>query len=178
MEKKKADCNKTKATAKTGAKGAKKVIPKKAAADKGVEKTSKDKIEKKPQEVVEQKNILKKKDPATVEIVNPEEIDDFYDFVNFSLEGTSYKTTINNKFSKRAKYELPNAKKIRAFIPGTIQKVYVKDGAKVKMKDKLLVLEAMKMKNVLIAPMAGVVKKVYVKQGAHVAKNEILVELK
>ncbi len=119
-----------------------------------------------------------KKDPAAVEIVHPEEIDDYYDFVNFSLEDTSYKTTLNKKFTKRKKYEIPDLKKVKAFIPGTIKKVFVKEGDKVSENDKLLELEAMKMKNILIAPMDGRIKKVNVKQGARVAKNEILVELK
>jgi biotin carboxyl carrier protein len=118
-----------------------------------------------------------KRNPAEVEIVEPEEINDFYDFVDFEWEGLSYNTTLPKKYTSRKRYEVPNPKMLKAFIPGTIQKVFVVDGAKVKQNEKLLILEAMKMKNNIVAPFAGVVKKVYVKQSQQVTKNELLIEL-
>jgi len=141
-------------------------------------KTSSKKSAKDNKNAIETPKLKEKKNPSDVEIVETEEISDFYDIVSFNWEGTSYNTTLSKKYSIKKKYEIPNHKHVKAFIPGTIQKVYVADGDKVKFNDKLLVLEAMKMKNNLLAPFAGVIKKVYVKQGAQVAKNEILVEFK
>ena len=128
--------------------------------------------------IPEPTNINEKKNPSDVDIVEPEEINDYYDVVSFNWDETTYNTTISKKFANKKKYEIPNPKQVKAFIPGTIQKVFVSDGSRVKFNDKLLVLEAMKMKNNLLAPFAGVIKKVYVKQGAQVSKNEILVEFK
>lgn len=119
-----------------------------------------------------------KKNPSDVEVVDTEEINDYYNLVEFNWESTTYNTTVSRKYAQKKKYEMPNHKLIRAFIPGIIQKIFVSDGAKVKQNEVLLVLEAMKMKNNLLAPFNGIVKKVYVKQGAQVTKNEILVELK
>lgn len=119
-----------------------------------------------------------KKNPAEVEIVDPENINDYYEFTDFNWDGTSYNTTLPKKFASKKKYELPNPKILKAFIPGQIQKVFVSDGDKVKKDDKLVILEAMKMKNNIMAPFAGQIKKVYVKQGQQVTKNEILIEFK
>lgn len=92
------------------------------------------------------------------------------------VDEVNYKTTLTNKYLNRKPYEPPNLKKIKAFIPGTIREVYVKRKTKVKANDDLLILEAMKMRNVLKAPVDGVIKAVYVKTGQAVAKEFVLVE--
>jgi len=119
-----------------------------------------------------------KKNPADVEIVDPEFINDYYEFAEFGWDGTSYNTTLPKKYTSKKKYQMPNPKQLKAFIPGIIQKVYVSDGDRVKKDDKLVVLEAMKMKNNIMAPFAGQIKKVYVKQGQQVTKSELLIEFK
>ena len=63
-----------------------------------------------------------------------------------------------------------------AFIPGTIKQIYIKPRKRVKEGDKLLVLEAMKMKNDIVAPINGTIKTINVKVGDRVAKNELLIE--
>ena len=95
-----------------------------------------------------------------------------------ALESGSYKTTFTQKFLERKPYQEVDPKKVLAFIPGKIRKVYVKKGARVKEGDKLLILEAMKMNNVIFSPIRGVVKEVYVTPGISVAKNALLVEFK
>lgn len=92
------------------------------------------------------------------------------------VDEVKYRTTFTTKFQNRKHYEPPDPGKIRAFIPGTIRAVFVKPKASVKMHDELLVLEAMKMKNLLTAPMDGVIKAVHVKEGQSVAKQELLIE--
>lgn len=61
-------------------------------------------------------------------------------------------------------------------MPGAIQSVSVKPGDKVILAQELVVVEAMKMQNVLRAPKDGVVKSVLVKPGQTVAVDEVLVE--
>jgi biotin carboxyl carrier protein len=98
-------------------------------------------------------------------------------FETLVIDDCHYKTTLTKKFKKRKNYEPKNPKMVTAFIPGTIKDIYVSEGTEVNEKDKLLDLEAMKMVNSVIAPMAGKVKKVWVKMGESVTRDQLLVEL-
>ena len=97
-----------------------------------------------------------------------------FDILN--IDQVPYITTLPEKFLHRKVYEAVDPKKVLAFIPGKIKKISVKKGSKVKEGDRMLILEAMKMNNVIQAPFKGVVKEVYVTQGMSVAKNALLVE--
>ena len=106
-------------------------------------------------------------------------MDDTQEFTDFRLEeNIFYRTTLTRKFLNRKPYQVPNSKKIIAFIPGTILKVHVKEGHKVKKGDPLVVLQAMKMNNLIQSTRNGVIKKVHIKQGETVPKNHLLLELK
>ena len=96
---------------------------------------------------------------------------------SININGVKYKTVLTEKFKNREPYKKKELNKILSFIPGTILKIYVKEGKKVKIGDKLLILEAMKMKNDIVASKDGVVKKIYVKQGDIVSNKQLLVEL-
>jgi len=98
-------------------------------------------------------------------------------FVTFDLDGDVYTTTLSNKYKNRKPHERKDPKKILSFIPGTIQKVFVQVGDKVMPGDKLLILEAMKMKNILTTTVEGTVKAVYAELGKMVANKQVLVEL-
>ena len=67
---------------------------------------------------------------------------------------------------------------IKAPMPGLVLKVLVEENAEVKKGDNLLVLEAMKMENILKSSTDGVVKKILIKQGDKVEKNQILVQFR
>jgi biotin carboxyl carrier protein len=69
-----------------------------------------------------------------------------------------------------------NVISIKAPMPGLIIDLKVKDGDLVKQNDPLIVLEAMKMENVIKSPGDSVVKSVKVKKGESVEKNQILIE--
>lgn len=69
------------------------------------------------------------------------------------------------------------AAKIKPPMPGKIVSLAVEEGAEVKAGQLLLVLEAMKMQNEILAPGPGTVKKVHVKPGQNVEAKDILVEL-
>ncbi|MGL5657381.1 MAG: biotin/lipoyl-containing protein [Fusobacteriaceae bacterium] len=60
-------------------------------------------------------------------------------------------------------------------IPGTIFKLEVKEGDQVLKGDVLLILEAMKMENEIVATKSGVVIEIKAKQGASVNVGDILV---
>lgn len=105
-------------------------------------------------------------------------MDENLEFVDFKYEDITYSTTLTKKFAGRKPYTPPDPKKVYAFIPGTIIKVLVKEGAKVKKGEGLVVLQAMKMDNLLLTTRNGVVKKIHVKQGEVVPKNYLLLEFK
>ncbi len=62
-------------------------------------------------------------------------------------------------------------------MPGSVVKVHVKEGAKVKAGEPLLVIEAMKMENEVGAPIDGTVVAVLVDQGDAVKPGELLIEI-
>ena len=93
------------------------------------------------------------------------------------IDGIKYKTQIPPKYKNRKKFEVENPRLITAFIPGTILEIHVKDGDKVKEGDPLVILDAMKMHNVLRAPFDGTVLKVHCVVESMVAKSELLVEM-
>lgn len=65
---------------------------------------------------------------------------------------------------------------VAAPLPGTITKVLVKEGDKVKKGDTLLTMEAMKMENSITAEADGIVRKVHVGVGASVNQGDALVD--
>lgn len=65
---------------------------------------------------------------------------------------------------------------LKAPMPGLVINVLVKPGDAVKKNDPVLVLEAMKMENVIKAPGDGVVKAVPAEQGRPVEKGQLLVQ--
>jgi biotin carboxyl carrier protein len=94
------------------------------------------------------------------------------------IENIKYKTLLTKKYQERKPYTPKDIKKITAFIPGIITKIFIKPNKKVKEGEKLLVLEAMKMSNDIISPIAGTIKNVFVAEGERVNKEKILIEFK
>lgn len=66
---------------------------------------------------------------------------------------------------------------IKSPLPGVILDVHVKEGNIVKIGDKLLTLEAMKMENSINADKEGKIISVKVKQGDSVLEGDILIEI-
>jgi len=62
-------------------------------------------------------------------------------------------------------------------MPGTVLRLLVGAGDRVKAQQALLVLEAMKMETPLVAPYAAVVRTVHVQEGDRVPGGALLVEL-
>jgi biotin carboxyl carrier protein len=93
------------------------------------------------------------------------------------IDDTFYETKLTSSFIKRKKYIPKDSRKVFSVIPGLILEVFVKESQSVKEGDKLLVLEAMKMKNSITAPVNGKVKKVNVSVNASVPKGFLLIEL-
>lgn len=66
---------------------------------------------------------------------------------------------------------------VKSPLPGSIMKVLVSVGQKVKKGDVLLTMESMKMENNVMAEADGVVKAIYVETGKNVMQDDKLVDL-
>lgn len=97
-------------------------------------------------------------------------------FKSFNVDETIYKTHLTKKFYERKAYEPENPNKLISFIPGTILKINVKEGQKVKKGDPLLILEAMKMENEILAESDAAIKKIHVKKGDKIPKRTLMLE--
>ncbi len=99
------------------------------------------------------------------------------DYVTFVVHTAKYRTLPTKKYLNRKKWEAKDPNKIAAGIPGSIHKIYVKEGDKVKKGAVLMELEAMKMFNKILAPYDAIVKQIFTKEKDKVSKNFILIEL-
>ncbi|MDA3823135.1 MAG: acetyl-CoA carboxylase biotin carboxyl carrier protein subunit [Bacteroidales bacterium] len=95
----------------------------------------------------------------------------------FVVEYRKYSTELTTKFMNRKPWSPPDDSKILSFIPGTVSKIYVKEGQRVEEGQELLILEAMKMKNTLYVSLPGTIKKILVSEGVQIPKNMVVIEM-
>ncbi len=69
------------------------------------------------------------------------------------------------------------AQQLKAAMPGLVLKVMVTPGQTVEKGTPLLVLEAMKMENIIKAPTAATIKAIHVAAGQAVEKGQLLISL-
>lgn len=98
-----------------------------------------------------------------------------------SVNGSEYSASIHTPLDELilkmgfATNGAKNIDSISAPMPGLILDILVKEGQEVDEEDQLLVLEAMKMENIITSPRKGVVKQVAVRQGDTVDKKQLLI---
>lgn len=98
------------------------------------------------------------------------------------INNKTYNILIHNQLDliiKELGFEIGNSKKvdkITAPMPGLILEIPVKIGDEVKENQALLILEAMKMENIISSPRDGIIKSIQVKKGDAVDKNKLLIE--
>ena len=66
---------------------------------------------------------------------------------------------------------------VKAPMPGLVLGVSVEIGQEVQKGDGLLILEAMKMENVIKSVGEGIVKAIHIEQGKAVEKGQLLIEM-
>lgn len=81
-----------------------------------------------------------------------------------------------DKMGIKRSVELVN-KNVKAPMPGKVLEVLAKEGDKLAKGDNMLILEAMKMENVIKAEVDCVVLKVHITKLENVEKNQVLIEL-
>lgn len=100
---------------------------------------------------------------------------------NIKVNNTAYTVNIKDKFdlllSKlgMADMAVKQIKDIKAPMPGLVIEVIASVGQEVKQGDSLLILEAMKMENVIKSPVDGVIKSIGVSPADTVEKNQLLI---
>lgn len=93
------------------------------------------------------------------------------------IDGTKYMTTLNKKYQKKKSWYKPEKNKIYSYIPGTILKTHISEGQCVKKGEELLVLEAMKMQNIILSPLEGIIKTMHVKEEEKIPKGKLMIEI-
>ncbi len=101
----------------------------------------------------------------------------------FKINGTVYDVRLADQYDQlvnRLGLEIAPAhkiKEVRAPMPGLVLGLLAEAGQEIQEGDPLLILEAMKMENVLKAPGEGTIKAIRVEKGDAVEKNALLIEL-
>jgi biotin carboxyl carrier protein len=99
-----------------------------------------------------------------------------------SVDNSSYEIVISDGLDlliSEMGFALSSSKdidSISAPMPGLILEIHVRIGQAVNEDDPLLILEAMKMENVITSPRDGIIKSISVKKGDAVDKNQLLLE--
>jgi biotin carboxyl carrier protein len=100
--------------------------------------------------------------------------------VFLKVNGNKYKYQIKDKFDELLKslgmdnLATTKVSDLKAPMPGLVLEVDVEVGQSVAKGDTLLILEAMKMENVIKSPTDGVIKSIVAKKGEAVEKNQVL----
>lgn len=134
--------------------------------------------------------------PYEIDIVNVED-----NLAEVDVNGTRYQVEVDRQIQKTktpklvrsvvspstdvvpsvAKTSSPATPKgvgnIKSPLPGVILNVHVKEGDTVKVGDKLITLEAMKMENNVNSDKEGKIVSIKVKQGDSVLEGDLLVEI-
>ncbi|MCK0160158.1 acetyl-CoA carboxylase biotin carboxyl carrier protein subunit [Allomuricauda sp. F6463D] len=99
-----------------------------------------------------------------------------------SVNGSEYQTTIQTPVDELiekmgfASNGSKNIDSITAPMPGLILDILVEEGQEVTEEDQLVILEAMKMENIITSPRNGLIKKIGVSKGDTVDKKQLLIE--
>ena len=103
--------------------------------------------------------------------------------VELMLNGSKFSVEISDKLDqlieKLGMDQLADhaQKDVKAPMPGLILDILVSEGQTVSKDEDLLILEAMKMENILKADGEGTIKSIQVSKGDSVEKNQVLIEL-
>lgn len=110
------------------------------------------------------------------------DIDSVLKTVKLKINGNIYDLEIEDQFDqllhKLGMDKLASAaiSQLKAPMPGLVLNVMVEVGQTVSKDDSLLILEAMKMENVLKSPTDAIIKKISVEERQSVEKNQVLIE--
>lgn len=102
---------------------------------------------------------------------------------NLKINGTQYAVKINDKYDRlidQLGMKVGTAQKvgdIKAPMPGLVLEISINVGDTLAKGDKVMILEAMKMENVIKAAGDGTVKAIHITKGTAVEKGQLLIEM-
>ena len=85
---------------------------------------------------------------------------------------------VESKVVRKLKADISNVSHLAATMPGTVLKVAVSEGTKVKRGEHLLITEAMKMETTIQAPFDGVIEEIHVTAGESISTGDLLIVMK
>ena len=88
-----------------------------------------------------------------------------------------YLTRLTKKFENRKVWKEADPYMVISFIPGTVRDILVKNGQSVKLGDPIMLLESMKMKNIIRSAVNGKIKAIHVKSDEKIPKNHLMIEM-
>ena len=91
--------------------------------------------------------------------------------------GTTYETRFTKKFERRVPYSPPDPRHVLCVIPGVVRALFIKPGSKVHARDRLMVIEAMKMENDVLAHRDGIIRNIQVAVGDVVTRGRALMDI-
>ena len=124
-------------------------------------------------------NVIYQNKSYNVEVV---EVNSLEKISTIKVNGNLYTVQVEDQFDLLLKQLGMDAavgakiREIKAPMPGLVLKIMVEEGNEVKKGDNLLVLEAMKMENILKSTTDGIIKKIHVSQGDKIEKNTVLLQ--
>ena len=102
--------------------------------------------------------------------------------VSIKVNNTIYSVKIEDQYDQLLKQlgmdnmASKKVKEVKAPMPGLVLDIVVEVGTEVKKGDTVLILEAMKMENVIKSPTDGIVKSIAINTSQAVEKNQILIQ--
>lgn len=101
----------------------------------------------------------------------------------FRINGSTYRVVLSDRFDQLvdslglAVQAGGNLTDVKAPMPGLVLQLPVQEGQQVAKGETLLILEAMKMENVIKSVGDATIKTIHVKEGSPVDKNQLLIEM-
>jgi acetyl/propionyl-CoA carboxylase alpha subunit len=97
------------------------------------------------------------------------------------VNGNKYTVQLKDKYDDLLKElgiegaSVKKVKELKAPMPGLVVDIRVNEGDEIKKGDALVVLQAMKMENILKSPVDAIIKKIYIKKEDTIEKNKVLI---
>lgn len=102
---------------------------------------------------------------------------------HIKVNGRDYELKLEDRFDQLVNelgLEVASGTKlsdVKAPMPGLVLDIAVSSGQAIQKGDKLLILEAMKMENVIKADGDGIVKTIHIEKGLAVEKGQLMIEM-
>ena len=116
-----------------------------------------------------------------IDMSEPDE--DGYRNLTFEINGIMREVRILDKSrevksDRKLKADKNNPAHLGSTIPGTVSKIFVKEGDVVEKNKVLMTVEAMKMETSVLSKVNGIVDKIYVHEGSSVSQEQLLISFK